>query len=73
MLALVAEGGKIIGARSSLLFDVPSFHQKARRYLSITYPDAALLFSKIGLPKLFLKQLLLAPIQILKSKTDSPV
>ena len=31
MLALVAEGGKTIGARGSLLSDVPSFRQKARR------------------------------------------
>ena len=28
MLELVAEGGKLIGARGSLLSDVPSFHQK---------------------------------------------
>ena len=28
MPELVAEGGKLIGARGSLLSDVPSFHQK---------------------------------------------
>ena len=37
----------MIGARGSLLSDVPSFHQKTRRWLSITYPGAALLLSKI--------------------------
>ena len=72
MLALVAEGGEMIGPRGSLLSYVPSSHQKARRWLSIIYTGAALLLSKITPPKLFLKKLLLAPIQILKSKSNSP-
>ena len=55
MLALVAEGGKMIGDRGSLLFDAPSFHQKTRRWLSTTYPDAVLLLLKMPPPKLFLK------------------
>ena len=45
----------MICARGSLLSDVASFHQKTRRWLSITYPGAALLLSEITLPKLFLK------------------
>ena len=45
----------MICARGSLLSDVASFHQKTRRWLSITYPGAALLLFEITLPKLFLK------------------
>ena len=51
MLALVAEGGKMIGTIGSFI----SFHQKTGLWLSIAYPGAVLLLSKITPPKLFLK------------------